>query len=61
MSQHTTEPGTCRVILPPRRPQCSAAPHPVRSWSVLGADEMRVRAYLWRVLGIGAAAAGRQQ
>jgi hypothetical protein len=60
MNQHTTESGTCRVILPPRRPQWSSAPSPARLWSALGADELRVRAYLWRVLGVGAAAVGRQ-
>lgn len=32
-----------------------------RGWLPLGGDELRVRAWLWRVLGVGAAAAGRQQ
>jgi hypothetical protein len=57
MTPRTTDTGSCRVTLPPIRHQWTNAPAPTRPWPALGGDELRVRAYLWRVLGIGAAAA----
>lgn len=51
--------GYTRTTLPPIRHQWA----PTVVWwrrSGLGGDELRVRAFLWRVLGVGAAA-GRQQ
>lgn len=61
MTPPTTDTGSCRVTLPPIRHQWTDAPAPARRpWQALGGDELRVRAYLWRVLGVGAAAsAGR--
>jgi hypothetical protein len=61
MTRRTTT-GSCRVTLPPIRHQWTDAPAPGRPWPAFGGDELRVRAYLWRVLGVGAAAsAGRPQ
>jgi hypothetical protein len=52
-----------RTILPPR-PRAEAASAPVRvcAWARrgLGGDELRVRAWLWRRLGVGAAAGSYQ-
>ncbi|MFI1890737.1 hypothetical protein [Streptomyces jumonjinensis] len=60
MTRRTTDPGGyTRTILPPRCPawQQTAAP----TWLGPGGDELRVRAWLWRTLGVGAAPAGRHQ
>jgi hypothetical protein len=61
MTPRTTDPGGyTRTILPPLRPQWA----PTVLWwrrPALGGDELRVRAWLWRVLGVGAAAAGRHK
>ncbi|MET8566164.1 hypothetical protein ABZV75_38485 [Streptomyces flaveolus] len=59
MTRRPTDPGGyTRTVLPaPRQWPATARP-----WLLaLGGDELRVRAYLWRLLGVGAAAAGRQQ
>ncbi|WP_143662798.1 hypothetical protein [Streptomyces sp. CB03238] len=62
MTRTTTDSGGyTRTILPPRRPRSAApAPAPV-PWPMFGGDELRVRAWLWRTLGVGAAATGRHQ
>ncbi|MEU3423621.1 hypothetical protein AB0F39_34610 [Streptomyces murinus] len=56
--RQTDSDGYTRTVLP--APRCW--PASARPWRLaLGGDELRARAYLWRLLGVGAAAAGRQQ
>ncbi|MEV5567660.1 hypothetical protein AB0L54_33115 [Streptomyces sp. NPDC052196] len=49
--------GYTRTILPPRTPMWPTVS--LRSWGPLGGDELRVRRFLWRVLGVGADATRR--
>ncbi|MFF5491533.1 hypothetical protein [Streptomyces virginiae] len=61
MTRRTTESGGyTRTTLPPLRHHWTGTAVMWRRWTPLGGDELRVRAFLWRVLGVGAAA-GRQQ
>lgn len=62
MTRRTTESGSyTRTILPPLQHQWTESTACAWPWLGLGGDELRVRAWLWRFLGVGAAAAGRQQ
>ncbi|WP_329224250.1 hypothetical protein OG352_39770 (plasmid) [Streptomyces sp. NBC_01485] len=62
MTRRTTETsGYTRTVLPPLRHEWNSQTVMWRRLSLLGGDELRVRAFLWRVLGVGAAATGRQQ
>ncbi|MFJ8314046.1 MULTISPECIES: hypothetical protein [unclassified Streptomyces] len=58
MRRTTEAGGYTRTILPPRSPMWPESA--LRGWPPFGGDELRVRQFLWRVLGVGAAAAGRR-
>lgn len=58
MRRTTEAGGYTRTILPPRSPMWP--PLAFQGRPPFGGDELRVREFLRRVLGVGAAAAGRR-